>query len=156
MRSKKDRLNSPAHYWACNDKPWCSSLFISSKKPFSASLLPARSLCQSRAQVLHFITLGCVLRTAEIPHGLVLAGPQRCLHKFSEILCLQQCFFPDWGVFQGPKLSWAQSPPSPCGGSVLCSQLPLLQRRQELGNLVSPPYPDLCLALASRSMCIPE
>lgn len=56
-RPKKDRLNSPAQYWACNDRPWPSPLFISYKKPFSASLLPARSLCQSQAKVLHFITL---------------------------------------------------------------------------------------------------
>lgn len=37
---------------------------------------------------------GFVLRTAEVPHGLVLAGPRRCLHKFiRDTLHAKSCFF---------------------------------------------------------------
>lgn len=81
-----------------------------------------------------------MLRTAQVPQGLLLAGPRRCLHKFTEILFLQKAVFLIRG-FPRPELPWAQTPPSPWGVSVLCSRLPPLQRRQELGNLVSPPSP---------------
>lgn len=99
-RTKKDRLNSPAHYWACSDRPWPSPLFISCKKPFSALLLPARSLCQSQAKVLHFINLAVCWEQLR-SHMVCPLLELRAVHKFSEIPCLQKAASLTEGLSKG-------------------------------------------------------
>lgn len=137
------------------DRLWPSALCIFYKKPFSASLLPARSLCQSQAKVLHFITLAVCWEQLRSHVAWSLLGP-RAVSTISVRYSACKKLSSWLRSFPRPKaaLSSDSTKSLRCFSAVLT--VTSFAKKAGVRKSNFSPYPNLCLTFASRSMCIPD